>query len=212
MDPSAQSAQVFDQLAELYQSKYMDLDLYDESYALLAAPLPPHARVLDAACGPGTVARRLLTWRPDLQLLGVDLAPRMVELARAAVPAARFEVGDCRQLPGEDGRWDAIVCAFGLPYLDPTEAQAFIARAARLLAPGGLLYLSTQGGRPEDSGPQRSSRGDVVHVFFHAMEGPGSVGAWLTEAGLQRQSQALLPCPANASMQTADWYCIARKP
>ncbi|MEO3715466.1 class I SAM-dependent DNA methyltransferase [Roseateles flavus] len=212
MDPSARSAQVFDQLADLYQSKYMDLDLYDESYALLAAPLPPHACVLDAACGPGTVARRLLAWRPDLQLLGVDLAPRMVELARAAVPAARFEVGDCRQLPGEDGRWDAIVCAFGLPYLDPTGAQAFVARAARLLAPGGLLYLSTQGGRPEDSGPQRSSRGDVVHVFFHAMEGPGSVGAWLAEAGLVLQSQAPLPCPANASVQTADWYCIARKP
>lgn len=212
MDPSAQSAQVFDQQADLYQSKYMDLDLYDESYALLSRQLLPQARVLDAACGPGTVARRLLAWRPDLQLLGVDLAPRMVALARAAVPAARFEVGDCRQLPGADASWNAIVCAFGLPYLDPADAQAFIARAAQLLAPGGLLYLSTQGGRPEDSGPQRSSRGDVVHVFFHAMEGPGSVGAWLAEASLVLQSQALLPCPANAPMQTADWFCIARRP
>ncbi|MBB2483675.1 class I SAM-dependent methyltransferase [Mitsuaria sp. WAJ17] len=212
MDPSAQSAQVFNQWAEHYQSKYMDLDLYDESYALLARTLPPHARVLDAACGPGTVARRLLGWRPDLQLLGVDLAPRMVELARTAVPGARFEVGDCRQLPGEAASWDAIVCAFGLPYLGRADAQAFINQAAQRLAAGGLLYLSTQGGRLEDSGPQRSSRGDVVQVFFHAMEGPGSVGAWLTEAGLQRQSQALLPCPANASVQTADWYCIARKP
>jgi len=212
MDPSAQSAQVFDQLAELYQSKYMDLALYDESYALLTRPLPPGARVLDAACGPGTVARRLLAWRPDLQLLGVDLAPRMVELARAAVPAARFEVGDCRQLPGDDGSWDAIVCAFGLPYLDPADARAFIAQAARLLAPGGLLYLSTQGGRPEDSGPQRSSRGDVVHVFFHAMQGPGSVAAWLAEAGLVLQAQDLLPCPANATVQTEDWFCMARKP
>ena len=212
MDPSAQSAQVFDQAAELYQSKYMDLDLYDETYAALTRQLPEGARVLDAACGPGTVARRLLAWRPDLQLLGVDLAPRMIELARAAVPDARFQVGDCRQLPGEEGGWDAIVCAFGLPYLSPPDAQAFVARAARLLSPGGLLYLSTQGGRPEDSGPQRSSRGDVVHVFFHAMEGSGSVGAWLAEAGLQRQSQGLLPCPANAPVQTSDWYCIARRP
>ena len=76
MDPSAQSAQVFDQHAELYQSKYMDLDLYDETYAALTRQLPPGARVLDAACGPGTVARRLMAWRPDLQLLGVD--PRML--------------------------------------------------------------------------------------------------------------------------------------
>lgn len=211
MDSSAQSAQVFDRLADLYQSKYMDLDLYDESYALLAGPLPQHARVLDAACGPGTVARRLLAWRPDLQLLGVDLAPRMVELARAAVPAARFEVGDCRRLPGEPASWDAIVCAFGLPYLNPAEAQGFIDQAGRLLAPGGLLYLSAQGGRPEDSGPQRSSRGDVVHVFFHATEGPAGLPARLAAAGLQWVAQGELPSPANAPAKTADWFGIARK-
>ncbi len=212
MDPSAQSAQVFDQLADLYQAKYMDLDLYDESYALFARHLPPDARVLDAACGPGTVARRLLAWRPDLQLLGVDLAPRMIELARAAVPGARFEQGDCRQLPGGPASWDAIVCAFGLPYLSPADAQDFIAQAARLLRPGGLLYLSTQGGRPEDSGPQRSSRGDVVHVFFHPLHGPAGVQAFLQGAGLSLKIQEPLPCPANAPVQTQDWYCIAARP
>ena len=212
MDASAQSAQVFDRLAELYQHKYMDLDLYDESYARLIRPLPQGAQVLDAACGPGTVACRLMSWRPDLQLLGVDLAPRMVELARAAVPTARFEVGDCRQLPGEDAVWDAIVCAFGLPYLTPPEARAFVARAARLLRPGGLLYLSTQGGRPEDSGPQRSSRGDIVHVYFHPLDGPSGLAAWLEAAGLALQVHEPLPCPANAPMQTRDWYGIARKP
>lgn len=212
MDPSALSAQVFDRNAELYQSKYMDLDLYDETYARLAGDLPPGAQVLDAACGPGTVARRLMHWRPDIDLLGTDLAPRMVELARAAVPQARFEVGDCRELPGEVAAWDAIVCAFGLPYLSPEDARGFILRAGRSLRDGGQLYLSTQGGRPEESGPQRSSRGDVVHVFFHVMDGADGVGAWLAEAGLEVQVQAALPCPANASVQTRDWYCIARKP
>lgn len=212
MDPSAHAAQVFDHHADLYQSKYMDLDLYDETYAELARALPPGARVLDAACGPGTVARRLMAARPDLQLLGTDLAPRMVELARQAVPQARFEVGDCRALPGEEASWDAIVCAFGLPYLSPAEARAFVLRAGWLLRAGGQLYLSTQGGRPEDSGPQRSSRGDVVQIFFHPMAGPDGVGAWLSEAGLAPHLQAALPCPANAPVQTSDWYCIARKP
>lgn len=211
MDSCVHAAQVFDQHAELYQSKYMDLDLYDETYAALARALPPGARVLDAACGPGTVARRLMAARPDLQLLGTDLAPRMIALARQAVPQARFEVGDCRELPGEEASWDAIVCAFGLPYLSPAQARAFVLLAGRRLRAGGQLYLSTQGGRPEDSGPQRSSRGDVVHLFFHPMSGPDGVGAWLTAASLELLVQAPLPCPANAPVQTSDWYCIARK-
>ena len=80
MDHSANSARVFDQLADGYREKFMDLTLYDDSYREFCELLPPgRARVLDAACGPGNVARYLMAQRPELDLLGLDLAPRMVE-------------------------------------------------------------------------------------------------------------------------------------
>jgi SAM-dependent methyltransferase len=98
-DYCAISAGTFHKLADRYREKFMDLTLYDESYRNFCELLRPgRARVLDAACGPGNVSRCLLAHRPDLDLLGIDLAPRMVELARAAAPSAQFAVHDCRCL------------------------------------------------------------------------------------------------------------------
>ena len=100
MDHSALSAGIFDKFADIYRDKYMELTTYAHTYREFCELLPPGpARVLDAACGPGNVARFLMAQKPDLDLLGIDLAPHMIELARNAVPVARFAVHDCRDLP-----------------------------------------------------------------------------------------------------------------
>src|SRR6516164_8606538 len=127
MDHCAISASTFDKLADRYREKYMGLTIYNDSYREFCELLRRgRARVLDAACGPGNVSRYLKAQRPDLDLLGIDLAPRMVELAREAVPSAQFAIHDCRNLVDLKGRFDGIICAFGLPYLSPEEAVAFI--------------------------------------------------------------------------------------
>src|SRR5439155_557008 len=60
----------------------------------------PGMRVLDLACGPGNLAWRLAALvAPDGEVVGVDLAPGMIELARRrSVRNARFEVMDIEQL------------------------------------------------------------------------------------------------------------------
>src|SRR5204863_9540276 len=134
MDPCAISVSAFDKLADRYREKFMDLTMYNNSYRGFCGLLPPgRARVLDAACGPGNVSRYLMAQRPDLDLLGIDLAPRMVDLARQAVPSARFAVHDCRRLAELQLRFDGIICAFGLPYLSGEEATGFIRAAGRAL-------------------------------------------------------------------------------
>ena len=80
-DHCAISASTFHKGADLYRDKFMDLTVYAESYREFCELLRPgRARVLDAACGPGNVSRYLMTQRPDLDLLGIDLAP---SIARA---------------------------------------------------------------------------------------------------------------------------------
>ena len=208
MDHCAITASAFHKCAETYRDKYMDLTMYDDYYrqfceALRAGP----ARVLDAACGPGAVSRYLKARRPELDLLGIDLAPRMVELAREAVPSARFVVRDCRRLAEFHGPLDGIICAFGLPYLSIGEATAFIKAASQALVRGGVLYLSTMLGKPEDSGVQRSSTGEQVYVYFHSEE---QIIGSLQSCRFAILNQAKIPSPVAASKKTTDLILIAK--
>jgi cyclopropane fatty-acyl-phospholipid synthase-like methyltransferase len=209
MDHSTNAAGLFDKLADLYREKYLGLTQYDDSYRAFCALLKPgRARVLDAACGPGNVSLYLMAQRPDLDLLGIDLAPRMVELARGAVPSARFAVHDCRRLADLQMRFDGIICAFGLPYLSVEEATAFIRAASEALDSGGVLYLSTMLGNREDSGFERCSTGDQVYITYHSED---QVVALLRDAGLTALAQRRLPSPSAAANPTVDLIVIAQR-
>jgi len=209
LDPTAMSANVFHKLADKYREKFMDLTQYDDVYREFCELLRPGGvRVLDAACGPGNVSRFLKTRKPDLELLGIDLAPRMVELAREAVPSARFAVHDCRGLAELGRRFDGIICAFGLPYLSWEDASAFIKAAYLALESDGVLYLSTMLGRSEDSGFERCSTGDQVYVNYHSEDRViGSLAAY----GFKIVKQVQMQSPSAASKVTTDLIVIARK-
>lgn len=209
MDHCEISAATFDKLAQRYRDKYMDLTLYDSSYEeflnlLVAGP----ARVLDVACGPGNVARYLLSKRPELQLLGVDLAPAMVEFARAAVPSGRFEIHDCRRLAELNQRFDGVLCAFGMPYLSGEEVNRFLADVFEILGPGGVLYLSIMEGETGNSGCQTSRSGDRVFIHYH--DGTW-LGGMLDSLGFKIRKTIRLSSPANATQATNDLILIAMK-
>jgi len=209
MDLSDVSANTFHKLAELYRDKFMDLAMYDDSYREFCELLRRgRARVLDAACGPGNVSRYLMGQRPELDLLGIDVAPRMVELAREAVPSAHFAVHDCRHLADLQLRFDGIICAFGLPYLSGEEATAFIRAAGQALDPGGVLYLSTMLGKSEDSGFQPCSTGDQVYIYYHSED---QVVRSLQQCGFTLLKQSRLPSPNAAVKRTTDLIVIAEK-
>lgn len=102
----------------------------------------PGMRVLDLACGPGTLSRRLATLvEPNGEVVGVDLAPGMIERARIAeIPNARFAVMDIEQLEFDDSSFDAAVCGHGLqfaPHLDRA-----LSETRRVLRPGSRFAAS----------------------------------------------------------------------
>lgn len=121
------------------------------------------------------ITRYLLKKRPDLRVLATDLAPNMLEIARKNVPEANFQLLDSRKISQVEKQYDAIVCGFGLPYLSREEAVRLIQDASARLKRNGLLYLSTMEDDYEKSGPQRSSGGDEVYLYYHE-------AAYLTEA------------------------------
>jgi ubiquinone/menaquinone biosynthesis C-methylase UbiE len=102
----------------------------------------PGMRVLDLACGPGTLTRRFaLQVSPGGEVVGVDLAPGMIELARAAgVSNSRFEVMDIEQLSFEDESFDAAACGHGLQFAP--RLPIALREARRVLGPKARFAAS----------------------------------------------------------------------
>lgn len=171
MDPYEETFETWNDVADLYQEVFMDLALYNESYDYICHAIPfSGARLLDVGCGPGNISKYLLSNRPDFQILGIDVAPRMVELAAWNNPSAEFEVKDVRRIDELDSKFEGIICGFCLPYLSPEEAEKLISDSYDQLEPHGILYLSFVPGNPESSGFQTGSTGRRVYFHFHPSE------------------------------------------
>ncbi|MEQ1508639.1 MAG: class I SAM-dependent methyltransferase, partial [Myxococcota bacterium] len=100
--------------------------------------------VLDVGCGPGHVTAFLAAHGADAR--GLDLAPGMVEVARARSPGLAFQVGDLRALPYPDATLGAVVAAYSLIHVPRDQLVAAVAELARVLRPGGLLLASVHAG------------------------------------------------------------------
>lgn len=171
MDAAQETYESWNKMAGLYQEKFMDLDLYNQSYDLFCSYIEKvNAQVLEIGCGPGMICKYLLRQRPDLKILGTDFAPNMIALAKKHNPEAEFKVLDARQIKSLDRKFDAIISGFCLPYLNPEEVQALIADLKDMLEPKGTLYLSFVPGDPQRSGMMTGSSGDRTLFYFHAQE------------------------------------------
>jgi len=117
---------------------------------LRALALPRGARILEVGCGRGVAlpefARRLV----PAALVGVDIDPALVALARRRVAqhgvAATVVEGDVRDLPFETGRFDLVV-DFGTCYHAADSLagrRAALREVARVLRKGGLFVHETR--------------------------------------------------------------------
>ena len=133
----AARADSYDELMGVVTARFVD-PLLD------AAGVQAGTRLLDVACGPGTLAARAAT--RGAEPVGIDLADGMLALARARHPELQFVRGDVEQLPFDDASFDAVTAGFLLHHA-PAPARA-AAQLARVLIPGGRL-AATVWERPE---------------------------------------------------------------
>lgn len=170
MDRYQETFETWNKLASLYQSKFMDLDLYNESYDLFCAAIEKvNAKILDLGCGPGNITKHLISKRPDFVLHGVDVAPQMVELAKINNPTATFEVLDARNLHQLKTKFDAIACGFALPYLSERDCNKLFSDCYNTLHPNGLLYLSFVDGDPAKSDFKTANTIGRAYFYYHEL-------------------------------------------
>lgn len=171
MDRYHETFQTWNKVAQLYQEKFMDLSLYNESYDRLCEALKKkNSAVLELGCGPGNITKYLLSKRPDFNIDALDVAPEMIRLAQQNVPKANFNVMDVRDISQIQKKYDAIVCGFCMPYLSASDWRKCLADCTELLLSGGVFYLSFVAGNPNDSDYQQGSSGDRTYFYYHDLE------------------------------------------
>jgi ubiquinone/menaquinone biosynthesis C-methylase UbiE len=106
---------------------------------LEAAEIAAGVKVLDVACGAGSVSG--LAASRGAEVTGIDFSPSMLAQARRRHPAIEFREGDAEALPFDDGIFDAVLISFGLHHF-PFPSRALL-EGARVLRPGGRIAFST---------------------------------------------------------------------
>lgn len=129
---------VHDAVSTGYYDFFTPVTLLASEPLLDALGLAPGTRLLDVASGPGSVAAAAL--RRGARPVGVDLSPRMVELARRLNPAIEFREADVEHLPFADQSFAAVACSFGLGHFPYPELA--VAECRRVVKAGGRMAFS----------------------------------------------------------------------
>ena len=112
-------------------------------YLPILAQVPVGAeRILDVGTGPGDVAARLMDLHPSAQVVGADVDPRMVKVARkrhAESERLRFQVADAGDLPFEDGSFDLAWTSESFHHWNDQDAG--LKEVLRVLRPGGGFWI-----------------------------------------------------------------------
>lgn len=103
-----------------------------------ASRVGPGLRVLDCACGAGNLAAAAAA--RGASVIGIDIAERVVAVAKAHHPHVDFRVADAEHLAFPDAEFDAVISNLLIPHLPQPEAG--VAEMVRVLKPGGLLVAS----------------------------------------------------------------------
>jgi SAM-dependent methyltransferase len=137
-------------------------------------------RILELGTGTGETARRVLARHPNASLTGIDASGRMLDHARAALPADRVELIVARlEDPLPDGPFDLVVAVLAVHHLDGPEKADLFSRVAAALSPGGRFVLGDVV-VPDDPA-------DAVTPIDGDYDTPSSVAdqqGWMEAAGL----------------------------
>lgn len=175
--------EVYGEIAPAYEVLFPSLHRYEDRVErFLAEAVTPGCRVLDVGCGTGLLTRGL---EPSVDVVGLDLSPEMLELARQGRPSGTWREHSYHQpIPRELGRFDVVLAIGCLDFCD--DLRLVLDHFAGALKPQGRLLFTVLERRPGLDGhevPRRQVRtaGPAVWVSFPSFE---ETAAALTTAGL----------------------------
>jgi SAM-dependent methyltransferase len=165
------------------------------------------APVADIGSGPGHITARLHDL--GLPIFGIDLSPRMVELARRTHPQLRFHVGSMTALDLPDETLGGIIALYSIIHVPDDHLPAVFAEFHRVLAPGGHVLLAFQTG-DEDGHLRLTERfGQAISLDYY-WRTPDTVAAHLAGSGLHPLARVLREPDEEEKRPRA--FVLARRP
>lgn len=122
----------------------MNHTLVPDELDVLVELLPtPGTRVIELGCGGARMARQMLQRWPDMRYLGleVDLRQHAINL-QDTPPRMRFAVGGAQAIACDDAQFDLALMLKSLHHVPLDAMDQALTEVARVLRPGGHLYVS----------------------------------------------------------------------
>jgi SAM-dependent methyltransferase len=144
--------------------------------------------VADVGCGPGYVTDYLHGLGVDA--FGIDLAPRMVDLARRDYPHLRFEVGSMTDLDLADGSVAGVLAFWSVIHVPDDAVPRVFAEFHRVLRPGCPVLVGFHVGDGTEHTSQGYS-GAAIDVDSYRRR-PDQVARWLRAAGFSIEAELVM--------------------
>lgn len=215
-----QTRESYDTVAERYaqelsdelQKKPFERSLLDFFSTLLLQNPNEQAIVGDVGCGPGHITQYLA--QRGLQMQGIDLSPKMIEVAKARFPQGLFRVASMTDLGEKEGAWGGVVALYSIIHLSPKERALAYRELFRVLRPGGWLLLSfhvsTASLSPGESYHLAEWWGHSVSLDAYFLA-PAEVRAGLVEAGFYIQMSIEREPWPEIEYQSRRCYLLAQR-
>lgn len=200
----------FTKAAEIYESDHAGVyNTCKKDYPDILAELEkePFESLLDCGCGTAPMLTLLHEKYPDKHYTGIDLTPKMIEVAKSKnMEGVELVVGDCENLPFEENSFDVVICSQSFHHYP--NVQDFFNSVFRVLRPNGRLILRDM-----------TAKYGAVRWFMNTIEMPiinltghGDVHVYGREEVKALCENAGLRLEFFEKRDFFKMHCVARKP
>ncbi|MDQ1533316.1 MAG: hypothetical protein QOF28_1077 [Actinomycetota bacterium] len=175
----------YDQIADAYLAAMVRpraADARGEWTGRLLERLAPASSVLDIGCGPGVPTAAMFATAGH-HIVGVDISPRQIQLARTNVPAGSFAVADITEFDAEPDSFDALMALYSLTHIPRDNYPTLFGRFVEWLRPGGWILASM--GRSDEAGWNEENFLGLGHTNWTNGCDPDTSRRLLTGAGFE---------------------------
>ena len=144
--------------------------------------------VADIGCGPGYVAAHL--HEAGVEVIGIDLSPEMIAIARRDYPDVRFEVGTMTDLALADASVAGIIAFWSVIHVPDEVVPGVFEQFRRVLRPGSPLLVGFHVG-DETRHSTEGYSGRPINVDSHRRR-PSKVAGWLRDATFTVEAELVM--------------------